>query len=249
MKCDPAIVIGAYALTDFLRLNLTMCRKIFPSSPVLVSDDCSFYSPQIKELASEMGAMYLCSERRRTHVSGDWQAFINGAVFGKGCRRPVLKLSQRFVPRLPDFRKRLMKDWKGRGEAVALLPGRLEIRQIARPLAKLYTGFPHLTDCVMFDPEAITAEELSKVFALADPSDHRNYYSEHLWFQIMQQHQCKRLEWLSNHTPMEGKLFLRKACATQREYQDLAAEHNMAGTFDLREWNQIEGINYRCAPL
>lgn len=242
---DPVIVIGAYGMPSFVHLNLEMCSRIFPDSPILVSDDLSPWSWEIESLAEEYGAAYQCSTRRRTHCSGDWQAFVNGSAFGIAQERWVLKLSQRFVPRLPEFREKILSERK---DHQAVLPGRIQEHQIARPGARFYLCFGHLTDCVLFDPRVFTPAVLKAAYDKGMTSTNKgDKFSELAWARLMSEHRIHRVDWLANQPPQQ-KLYLRKASASEAEYQDLAKSVNVGGSFDIREWKQIEGANYRSIP-
>ena len=47
-----AITIGSYRLADFVRLNAAACRRLWPDSPILISDDRSQDSPAIEAVAA-----------------------------------------------------------------------------------------------------------------------------------------------------------------------------------------------------
>lgn len=244
----PAITLGSYALPDFVRLNILQCRRIWPGCPILVSDDQSPYSRSVSDIADALGACYMVSGNRRTHVSGDYQAFINGAVFALQEGLPALKLSQRFVPRLPEFARRLTEDY--RPPAVAVLPGRMRPTQIARPQSNFYLRFGHLTDCVLFDPKVITPEILLEEYQKGGEGHPSNLFSELAWERLRQRfptvHRC---DWLANQEPMVDKLYLRKACSNPAEYEALARTHGFSGSWNCTEWKRIEGDNYRSVPL
>lgn len=242
----PAIVIGCYRLSDFIRLNLTLCQSIFPDSPILLSDDRSPESSQIEDLAEEFGVAYMCSKNRRTHVSGDWQCFINGSLFGQQHKRPVLKLSQRFIPTQPEFWTRLQADFH---EVTAVLPGKLERNMIARPEARFYLTFGHLTDVLLYDPQVYTPDLLQEVYQIGFHTGRKgDLFSELAWGRLMRDRPVKLADWLANHQPMARKLYLRKAAANPAEYQALAEEYGVQGVWDVREWKAIEGHNYRSIP-
>jgi len=187
-----------------------------------------------------------------SHCSGDWQAFINAGVWAIENACPVaLKLSQRFVPAHPDFRSYVL-DALSRKSAV--IPGRMGRMQIARPIARFYTKFPVLTDCVAWKVEKFM------------PSDMMNTYKERFtggkptagtalveaaWHDaILRRFKDDAVisHELANHVPLQPKLFLRKAQSSAHEYQMLASEHGFKGNFDVREWSAIEGKQYQCRP-
>ncbi len=241
-----ALVVGSYALVDFIRLNVLQCQTLWPFSPLLISDDHSFRSEEIERMADELGVHYICSERRRTHTSGDWQAFVNGSVFGKEQEVDwVVKISQRFIP-LEGFAEKLEAELN---EVDAVLPGRMHPNQIARPGASFYLQFGHLTDVVAYKPSVFTPQILTEAynqgFAGMSKGD---LFSEVAWDRLRQRFNVRRVDWMANHEIGKPKLYLRKASSGTQEYFALAEKRGVSGFFDCREWKVIEGHAYRSVP-
>lgn len=94
-----AITIGSYSAPDFVRLNIRACRRVFGSEvPILVSDDRSNLSAEVERVAEEEGAAFSGCDRRRSHCSGDWQAYVGGCEWGRACNADItIKLSRRFI--------------------------------------------------------------------------------------------------------------------------------------------------------
>jgi hypothetical protein len=247
-----AITVGAYRLVDFVRLNIAQCQSLFPDSPILISDDLSEESDKIRSVSEDAGCSYICSNSQRGHTAGDFQSFVNGAIFARDHGMLALKLSQRFVPALPQFHEGLLNECDHDGDAfLAVLPSRLHPNQVARPGANFYLKFGHLTDCVLWDPSVITGEVLQQHYNTGYAGHHSNLFSELAWDRIRNDPcfpNVRRVDWLANHEPMKPKLYLRKAGSTVMEYADLAAKHGIKGDFNLGEWKAIMGRDYKCVP-
>lgn len=242
------IVIGAYQLVDFVRLNLHACREFLPGCDILISDDKSERSLEMEALADEFDCWYTSSLNRRTHVSGDWQAFINGSAMVQDKSDTwVLKLSQRLIPS-NHVLVALEELHRLQPEMKAFLPGKLDPIQIARPGARFYNKFGHLTDIVLFDPKTFTPAVLKKAYDEGYGTGQKgDLFSELAWGRLMQEHPCQRVPWMTNYEP-SVKPFLRKACCTSAEYATLADRYGIKGEWDVREWKQIEGPKYRSVP-
>lgn len=246
------IVIGSYGLPDFVQLNLAQCCKLWPSSPILVSDDLSPVSEKIREHARNYGASYMATGERSSHISGDFQVFLNAARFGQQTGLPVLKLSQRFVPARHEFAQRLAGELDG---LVAVLPGQLSRNEIARPKANIYLRFGLLTDVALFNASIITPQILLNEYnvglAMVGAGQHGSkIFTEIVWGRLRSSIPgIRTVDWLAKHVPMEPKLFLRKAGSNSIEYADLARSNGVSGEWDVREWSLIEGKQYKCIPF
>lgn len=244
----PAITIGSYAMPQFVALNLAWCRRLWPEAPLLVSDDLSIKSHEVREVALKAGAAYSVSSSRRSHSMGDVQAFHHAAAFGQKSGRWALKLSQRFIP-LDGFQHELTRsatDSLHEG-AVAFLPGRIHSRTMARG-GLPYGAFGMLTDCVLFNPAVITPEVIWYAHERGYEGHRNNLYAELVWGRITGDHPGKvfPLDWLANwRRPF---IYLRKASCNAQDYLDAAGVVGVKGMWDTREWNRIEGKDYQCVP-
>ncbi len=250
-----AITIGAYKAVDFIRLNIAACRRVFgDSTPILISDDHSAYSESIQALAGEEGCAYQGSSNRRSHCSGDWQAFINGCVFARSCGADVaIKLSQRFVPVDHRFKDLLLSPFSDPNVAV-VYPSQMSKKQLARPGIKIYSMFSMLTDCFAWRASEVNPEMLLTTFVERQMTgDKTATVPEFAWRQIVDRDFPGRavgVEKLSNPVYGETKCYLRKASAKQGEYHRLAVELGLdGGNFDLREWSLVEGAHYLPRPV
>lgn len=249
-----AITIGSYRLFDFVKLNVAMCRRVFDDPYILISDDLSHWSPEIKAFAEDSGCAYLCSPSRRSHFGGDLTALIHSVVFAASTEADYsLKLSQRMVPIAPGFREALEREMS-KPEVKMCVPGQPLHQQIARPSAAFYAKLGTLSDAIAIRTGAITGERIRDIYAEAFASARSRNDSlievvvariEHDCFP---NGQCVKIPEWTNHVPFKAKLYLRKSQSTQSEYEKAAAEAGIEGVFDLREWIQIERENYLCRP-
>lgn len=250
-----AITIGAYKLFDFVELNICRSRVIFGDDvAILIDDDRSENSDKIREIAEKYDCSYVCSEMQRGHFAGDLQTFVNSMVFCKSAKADVgLKISQRVIPVLPAFRECVEKAFENPQIQIAL-PGKINPRHIARPMARFYGQFGILTDVMAIRRDAMPPQELVDVYRkrFTGSPNHADSLIETTWGWIL----ANRFpnahviipEW-TNHEPFKPKIYLRKSQALEREYAQIASMHGIEGTWNLAEWGMIERKNYLCRPL
>ena len=251
-----AIVIGSYRMPAFVNLNIRSCRDLLGDVDILVSDDYSGVSDVVQDAAFLHNASYIVSSRRMSHFSGDVQAFINGLVFGAEAGADVvLKLSQRMVP---IDRKFFDPIFAMTDDQWVATPGRLPMKQIARPNARFYTKFGLLTDAVAMRVGRIKPERIADLYRnrFENGKDHMASMVELTWGALLAEpdikdHHIEVKQW-TEHEPMEPKLYLRKSQSTQHDYLVRAGQVGMsiqARDLDVREWIAIEGREeYRMRP-
>lgn len=242
------IVIGAYRLTGFVRLNVLRCRRLWPDVPILISDDRSPESAAMERLAEELECDYTCPDKRRSHFSGDFQSFINGLVFALEIGADVvLKLSQRCIPVLPEFRTAMEQAFEDE-RCQVVLPGQLNPQQIARPGARFYRKFGLLTDIVAMRADAISPEELLRVYRERNRGKPADSFSETTFGALLESNfrgpRHRLLDEWTHHRPGQPKLYLRKSQSSASDYQQVALMEGLKEfNWDLREWIQMEGKN------
>lgn len=250
-----AAAIGAYRLADFVELNLCRVRVIFgPETECIVCDNVSPESPRIKEVAEKHDAAYSCITPRQSHFAADWQTFINGLVFARRVGADIcMKISQRFVPVLPRF-KGVLDAAFDNPQIWIVLPGRPQLRQIARPQARFYSKFGCLTDFVAMRVSEINPNMMLQRYRerVAHPKAKWDSLIEctigDLIANEWKDHHLLAPE-LTNHVAFQPKLYLRKAQSTQAEYAKVAAMDGIKGNWNLEEWLRIEGkVLYFCKP-
>lgn len=248
-----AITIGCYKLCSFIELNVLRCRRLLPDVAILLSDDRSDASKDIQALAAKYDCDYVCSPKRRSHFSGDWNHLVNSLVFAKEIGVKIaVKLSQRCIPVLPGFFVALDRAFTD-PEVQIGHPGRLNPNQIVRHGSRFYRKFGVLSDILAFRVGAIEPEELLSMYKERNntgrPSDSFSETSiGHLLATRFPGRKARLIEEWTNHEHGKPKLFLRKAQSPASDYAQVARMEglNIDKGWDLREWREIEtGGNYK----
>lgn len=248
-----ALVCSAYAMADFVKLNLHFMRDIFGTSPILVSDDKSDASPLIESAACKYEAAYICTRVKKGHFAGDLQSIINGLVFAEsnGCD-VLVKCSQRFIL--------LDKQIKGDLDNYCLtkdmslgLPQKLHPGQTISKSGVGFCQLPILTDCIVIRVGKLTPEHLLERYkrkVMTEKFAHSSYVEAVFNdFRHEMGANCVLLNELSTHLPGVQHRFLRKVQNHRQQYIDIARSVGIDGSFDTREWAAIHGANYRPRPV
>lgn len=246
-----AITIAAYALPSFVDLCLASCRSIFGDAPLLVSDDRSRESPRIAAAAKRHGATYCVSKRRRGHLAGDWQGFLNSALWAKGNGCDIaLKLSQRFIPLSSGFRSLVEQPFRD-PDLWLLHTSKLPPSSVHPMHHATYCQQPLLGDCVAWRPECLDAATLEAAHKRVTQIKGADYaYAEvilnYLTHCVVQGHS---LGSVGLADPGEPPSFLRKIQSHRQDYERAAQRLGVKGEFCLKEWREIEpGREYFCVP-
>lgn len=249
-----AITIGCYKLPTFIELNVLRCRRLIPKAPILLSDDRSDASKDIRAIAEKHDCDYICSPSRRSHFSGDWNHIINSLVFAKEAGADIaVKLSQRCVPVLPEFFSALERAFSNPDVQIAH-PGRLNPHQIVRASARFYKKFGLLSDMLAFRVGSIDPYELLRIYRERNNTGrpHDSFSETSIGFLLATRfpgNKARVIEEWTNHEYGKPKIFLRKAQSLSSDYVQIAAMDGLSADiskFDCREWREIEGPhNYR----
>ncbi|MEK0451149.1 MAG: hypothetical protein RL088_3417 [Verrucomicrobiota bacterium] len=101
------LVIGTFASTAYIHLQLEARRRLYPEVPLLVHDDASPAAGILQALCGAYGAGFIRTPLRLPPCKGDLSAFARGLDWARGLGADVLvKLSRRFLP-LTDWRPSL----------------------------------------------------------------------------------------------------------------------------------------------
>lgn len=93
------LVIGTFAAVPYIHLQLEARRRFYPSVPMLVHDDCSARSDELRSLCGDYGAEFEKNMARSPACKGDLSAFAGGLIWAQEQGLDVLvKLSRRFLP-------------------------------------------------------------------------------------------------------------------------------------------------------
>lgn len=249
-----SITLGAYKLHDFVELNVCRCRVIFGDDvPICIDDDKSEFSPKIQAIAEKYNCGYLCGPVQRGHFAGDAQTITTTLAFGKQMDADIaLKLSQRVIPVLPRFRECIEEAFSNPAIKI-VVPGRIRMNQIARPSARFFSSFGILTDLIAFRRDAIEPEDFIQFYRdrFQKSTNHADSLIEITIGSLMAERfkdASLALDELANHEPFKPKIYLRKAQALEREYQQVADMHGLTGSWNVLDWGMIEKQNYFCRP-
>jgi hypothetical protein len=249
MTPSIAITIGCYRLPDFIELNVVQCREVFGEDvPILLSDDRSQESGAIEQIARTHGCSYMCPPHRRSHTSGDLQAFINGAAFATQVGADVaVKLSQRLIP-LEGIQSMLLDPFKEQDKWI-VVPGQPKLISFARASAKFFNKFTILTDVVAWRPEKVTAQMLRDAYVAQcqNAKQRSDQFIEVFWGGLVQERfkdHSVTVDELANPPLGQPKVYMRKAQTGQHEYHNLAATHGIKGPFEVAEWAHMEQKAY-----
>lgn len=251
-----AITVGAFLLHDFVDLNLRQCRRVFPDSPLLVSDDISPRSNDIAKIAKNAGATYIGSNSRRGHFAGDFTAILNAITFAQAHKSDLaVKVSQRFIFKNEVARTLLLDKFEQTLMSYGL-PGRMTVDTVRPGGTFSFTMMPVLTDLMVFrvsdcDPEAMACEYKKKVSA--EWGTATGTYIEAIandWAYSRFKDKTVFLDDFTKHINGRhgGDLYLRRNQNHKESYIELAREHGINGDFNLGEWASLEGRAYYPRP-
>jgi len=249
---EVAITIGSYCMPHFAELCALRCRRLFgDETPILISDDLSHKSNEVKAMADRIGCAYVVGDGRFSHFGGDMQALLNAITWGSQSEI-TMKLSQRFIPVLPAFRDAMNRVFEDTNMLLAL-PGQLSPHQIARPQAAFYGKFGILTDVIAVRNGALNAKQMLEDYLgrLRNPKRHSDCFVETTIGALLSstfKGKHTVLKAWTIHEPTKPKLYLRKAQSNSSEYAKVAKMEGVEGNWDLREWGQIEKSRYMPRP-
>lgn len=249
-----ALCISSYKFADFVELNVRMLNHVFPGSPLLISDDVSESSDQIKSVAEKYGCAYTCSRVRKNHFAGDLQSIINSIVFAKSVGADIaIKISLRLILLDPKLKDMMVDRFKNHLCSM-ICPCKVQPNQLLRRESMTFTMLPLLTDIVLLKTDAIHPQELINLYRHKISTEHAKHASliEALIFDLHvgRFNNCSYIsDELGKHQPGQPHRFLRKCQNNRIQYLDLARHLGITGEFITDEWNRIEGASYRPRPV
>lgn len=248
-----AITIGSYLLRDFVELNVRQCRHVFgEDTPILVSDDISRASPEIRDTCEQLGAYHIAGGPRG-HFAGDLAAAVNALAFAEQHKADVaIKVSQRFMFAEPACKEIIERYFQPENTWLAM-PGRISAHTIKRAESRFFANLSVLTDLLVIRTGTITPAALKHRYEsrIASAQNQVDRLVESCWANIMD---CEfvghtvRMQEFSNPFPGRPHLYLRKAQNEPAEFELLARARGMT-QFNpvLVEWKRLETA-YRPAP-
>lgn len=251
MMLNLAFTIGAYRLTDFVRLGVKQIQRLSPDSPILISDDRSEESEHMGRIADEHGVNYKCSKIRRGHFSADFQSMVSSLAFAQSAGADVaVKISQRTILRKPEAIDVIQKVFAD-SNICAATPGRPE-KIIGGRAAHGFKAFSILSDIVMIRVGCMSAQDLLVMYRERLLRE-RLPWSSFIECAVDDLHNRKfpgrtaKIEELTNPTP--DPIYLRRYQATERDYRELAITHGINGRYPCEEWGALERNKYLCKPV
>ncbi len=239
-----AITIGSYQMPQFVELQVRSLRRVFGEQvPLLISDDWSDCSVQIRDLAAELDVHHIVGGPRG-HFGGDMAAGIHGLAFAKQEGADIaIKVSQRFLLVEPVV-KSILERYFSDENTWLLLPGKVHPATIPRAESRFFSNFFIQTDCVCIRTGTLTPEELKRRYEEAVAVRTRfAAYVEKLFMNLMDTvfagHTVICPE-LTHPFPGRSPLFLRRCQSEPAQYQKLGEELGMKSFVPiLSEWSRL----------
>jgi len=248
---NVAVCIGSYRMPDFLRLNLAQLKLIWPDAAILVSDDRSDKTEEIDSIAKEVA--FVTSNARRGHCAGKVQSIVSGLSFAQQEGADILLfLNQRFVPTHLEFREFIESPFID-GKTNIVVAGRTTKSQIKLPASKYFNGLGLLTDVLAIRVGSISPADLLKAYT--DGFKHGQFFIglliEPFLAKLLGAHFATSGYASSSlsDAKVETPAFLRREQSKPEDYQALVAQHSFDGSFDCRDWLEIEGSNLMMRPV
>lgn len=240
-----AFTISSYRLHAFVRLGVYQIRELSPESPILISDDPSPESQEIKKIAEQCGCVYRCPAKRRGHFAADFQGLVNALAFANAAACDVgVKVSQRFIFRKPESIAALQRAFEDPNIMVAT-PGQ-------PATGSAFARFTTLSDIVAIRVGALTPDDLLQMYR-GRLIREKVPWASFIECAIDDLHHSRfpgktvKIPELTN--PTADPVYLRRYQATEGQYRDMAVKHGFNGIFPTTEWGQIEGRRYMCRPV
>lgn len=216
-----------------------------------MSDDVSPESPGIAALASQNGAAYLCSPKRRGHFAAAFQSIVNSLVFAKARECDVaITVSQRFIFRKPEGIEAIRRTFEN-PEICAATPGQPRRVNGENRAAQGFAQFTTLSDVVCIRVGSISPEEFVHMYRHRLLTE-KAPYASFIEVAVDDLHSRKfpgktlKIEELTN--PQLDPIYLRRYQHRPEDYRKLASEHGFGGAFTTEEWSMIEKRSYLCKP-
>ncbi len=249
-----SIVIGSFQMKQFIELQLRSLPKLFPDSPILVSDDISQESSEIRDIAARFDAFYHCSSTHRGHFAADLQHAVNGLAFAEEQGTDLLlKISQRFVLCQPAARQ-VLENYFADPEVWLGFPGRIRPGSVKRAESRFHSNFSTVTDFFCIRTGKLKPVELKNLYEtrVREQKSRFDTLAESTWAYVgdvtLAGHTIRMPEF-STHYPGRPPIYLRKCQQEPADYLIFAAENGMPEFHVLlQEWRQLTN-SYRPSPI
>jgi len=251
-----AVTVGAFELDWFVELQILSLRHVFgPEVPVLISDDISQRSAEIRDLASRYGVHHTCSETHRSHFAGDVQAGLNALAFAEAQGADIaIKVSQRLIlcePVVAEIISRYFAD----PNVWLVLPGRIPPGTIKRAESRFFASLSTNCDVVAIRVGTISPTELKDAYEGRVRANQMRHASlvEGLFAHLIDTHFNHHFKFAPELTvpyPGRAPLFLRKCQSEPADYMNHASRLGLSSdgrAVYLQEWRQLT-LSYRPCP-
>lgn len=252
-----AVTVGAYELDWFVELQILSLRHVFGKDvPILVSDDISKRSVEIKEIAERYGVHHTVSQTHRSHFGGDCQAAVNALAFAE-CEGAdiAVKVSQRLLLCEPAVRD-ILEKYFADPDVWLCLPGRIAAGTIKRAESRFFSNLSCQSDVLCIRTGSIKPAELKETYE----SRVRNRQSRHgslieaLWSDLIDtkfNHHYRLVLELTHPYPGRDPIFLRRCQVEAADFMKQAERLGLKrqGAVYLQEWRALAGGAYRPIPV
>lgn len=246
-----AITIGSYLLVDFVELNIACCRHVFGADvPILVSDDISKNSPEIRELC-EKHKVHYATGGPRGHFAGDAMAAVNAICFARWKSAELaLKISQRFIF-IEPIAAEILSNHFGSPNIWLGVPGRISPHTIQQAASRFFANFSVLSDMVCIRTNSITPDMLKDRYEhrVRNATHDHDKLIESLWSNLLDTHFSGHTVFMNEFShPQRPPIYLRKAQSQPADYERVAMERGVKINPVLVEWSRMEP-SYRPRPV
>jgi hypothetical protein len=250
-----AVTIGSYNLPDFVRLNILALRKVFGEDvKILVSDDWSDRSVEIRDLAERLGTHHLCASSHRGHFAGDVSSTIAALAFAESEKADVaIKISQRFLLCEPAARE-IIERYFSDPEIWMAMPARLHPGSIKRAESRFFASLTTITDLLCVRTWKLRPSTLKELYEerVNNRRSRHDTLVEALFSYISDvtlAGHCVRMPEFSNPYPGRPPIYLRRSQSEAAQFQTFAAELGFKEFHPLLiEWRQMSAA-YRPCPV
>lgn len=244
------MTIGSYQLSDFVHLNIHCCRHVFGEDvPILVSDDISKSSPEIRNLCAEHGVNYHAGGPRG-HFAGDCAAAVNALQFANQVGADLaIKLSLRLLLTDPIAAEILSNHFASPNVWLGI-PGRISPHTIKQDASRFFAHFSVLTDILCIRTDSFSPQMLKERYEhrVHEARNHHDKLIESLWANLLDTHFANHSAIMNEFSaPRTPPIYLRKAQSHPADYELIAQKHGVKINPVLVEWSRMMPA-YRPSP-
>jgi hypothetical protein len=238
-----AVSLGTFDLVNFAKLNLAYLRHVFgDDTPIICYDGKSANSEAMRELAEEYGAAYFTERENRLHFAGCQQNSVT-----------AVKINQRLILLDKSIPDRVREVFSGRVTALAM-PGQCSEASIIQEGSKFHSRFKVMPDCIFMRASAFDPVQMSKSYEDQWKSGTRKMdtLTETWWANRVHGEYRDRhvtLPWLTEHTPGQPFLYLRKIQNQPTDFAEAARRIGIpVSGYQTVEWQEMGRGKYRPTP-